>query len=98
MLDLVTVDDKARGIVVRNLITGQIESYAGDAVLLATGGYGNAYYLSTNAMNSNATAIWRCYKRGALFANPCFAQIHPTCIPISGNHQSKLTYERRVEE
>ena len=91
MLDLVTVDDKARGIVVRNLITGQIESYAGDAVLLATGGYGNAYYLSTNAMNSNATAIWRCYKRGALFANPCFAQIHPTCIPISGNHQSKLT-------
>ena len=91
MLDLVTVDDKARGIVVRNLTTGQIESYAGDAVLLATGGYGNAYYLSTNAMNSNATAIWRCYKRGALFANPCFAQIHPTCIPISGNHQSKLT-------
>ena len=91
MLDLVTIDDKARGIVVRNLITGQIESYAGDAVLLATGGYGNAYYLSTNAMNSNATAVWRCHKRGALFANPCFAQIHPTCIPISDNHQSKLT-------
>ena len=91
MLDLVVVNGQARGIVVRNLITGEIESYAGDAVLLATGGYGNAYYLSTNAINSNVTATWRCHKRGALFANPCFTQIHPTCIPVSGDHQSKLT-------
>ena len=91
MLDLVLIDGKARGIVVRNLITGEIESYAGDAVLLATGGYGNAYYLSTNAINSNVTAAWRCHKRGAFFANPCFTQIHPTCIPVSGDHQSKLT-------
>jgi succinate dehydrogenase / fumarate reductase flavoprotein subunit len=91
MLDLVVVDGKARGIVVRNLITGAVESYAGHAVLLCTGGYGNVYYLSTNAVNSNATAAWRCYKRGAFFANPCFTQIHPTCIPVSGDHQSKLT-------
>jgi succinate dehydrogenase / fumarate reductase, flavoprotein subunit len=91
MLDLVLVEGRARGIVVRNLITGALESYAGDAVILATGGYGNAYYLSTNAVNSNATAIWRCYKKGALFANPAFTQIHPTCIPVSGPHQSKLT-------
>ncbi len=91
MLDLVLVDGKARGIVVRNVITGEIERYAGHAVVLATGGYGNAYYLSTNAVNSNASAIWRCYKRGAFFANPCFTQIHPTCIPVSGEHQSKLT-------
>ncbi len=91
MLDLVVVDGKARGIVTRNLINGAIESYVGDAVLLCTGGYGNAYYLSTNAVNSNATAIWRCYKRGAYFANPCYTQIHPTCIPVSGDHQSKLT-------
>jgi succinate dehydrogenase / fumarate reductase flavoprotein subunit len=91
MLDLVVVDGRARGIIARNLITGSIERFAADAVLLATGGYGNAYFLSTNAVNSNATAIWRAYKRGALFANPCFTQIHPTCIPVSGDHQSKLT-------
>ncbi len=91
MLDLVIIDGKARGIIVRNLITGKMERYAGDAVLLCTGGYSNVYYLSTNAKNSNVTAAWRCYKRGALFANPCFAQIHPTCIPVSGDYQSKLT-------
>lgn len=91
MLDLVVVDGEARGIVVRNLTTGDIESYAGDAVLLCTGGYGNVFYLSTNAMNSNATAAWRCYKKGAFFANPCYTQIHPTCIPVHGDHQSKLT-------
>lgn len=91
MLDLVTVNGVARGITVRNLVTGEIESYAGDAVLLATGGYGNAYFLSTNAMNSNATASWRCHRKGAFFANPCFTQIHPTCIPRSGDYQSKLT-------
>jgi succinate dehydrogenase / fumarate reductase flavoprotein subunit len=91
MLDLVIVDGKARGTVVRNLITGAIESYIGDAVVLATGGYGNAYYLSTNAINSNATAAWRCFKKGAYFSNPCFTQIHPTCIPFSGEYQSKLT-------
>lgn len=91
MLDLVVVDGKARGITVRNLLTSEIESYAGDAVVLATGGYGNVFYLSTNAMNSNVTASWRCYKRGAYFANPCYTQIHPTCIPVSGDYQSKLT-------
>jgi len=91
MLDVVVVDGKARGIVCRNLTTGEIERYAADAVLLATGGYGTAYYLSTNAVNSNVTAAWRAHKRGALFANPCFTQIHPTCIPVSGEHQSKLT-------
>lgn len=91
MLDLVIVDGKARGIVVRNLVTGAIESYSGDAVVLATGGYGNVFYLSTNAVNSNATAAWRCFKRGAYFANPCFTQIHPTCIPFGGDYQSKLT-------
>ncbi len=91
MLDLVLVNGKARGITVRNLITGEIESHAGDAVLLCTGGYGNVYYLSTNAMTSNATASWRCHKKGAFFANPCFTQIHPTCIPRSGSYQSKLT-------
>jgi succinate dehydrogenase / fumarate reductase flavoprotein subunit len=91
MLDLVLVDGKARGIIVRNLMTGAIERYAGDAVILATGGYGTAYYLSTNALNSNVTASWRAHKRGALFANPCFTQIHPTCIPVTGDHQSKLT-------
>ncbi|MDI6401079.1 succinate dehydrogenase (quinone) flavoprotein subunit, partial [Balneolaceae bacterium ANBcel3] len=91
MLDLVKVDGKARGIIVRNLTTGEIERYAGDAVLLGTGGYGNVYYLSTNAKNSNATALWRCYKKGAQFANPSFTQIHPTCIPVSGKYQSKLT-------
>jgi succinate dehydrogenase / fumarate reductase, flavoprotein subunit len=91
MLDLVVVDGKARGIVVRNLVTGEIERYAGDAVILATGGYGTVYYLSTNAVNSNVTAAWRAHKRGAFFANPCYTQIHPTCIPVSGEHQSKLT-------
>jgi succinate dehydrogenase / fumarate reductase flavoprotein subunit len=91
MLDLVIVDGKARGIVCRNLTTGQLERHVGDAVILATGGYGTAYYLSTNAVNSNVTAAWRAHKRGALFANPCFTQIHPTCIPVTGDHQSKLT-------
>lgn len=91
MLDLVVVNDQARGIVCRNLITGELERYTADAVLLCTGGYSPVYYLSTNAVNSNATAAWRCYKRGALFANPCYTQIHPTCIPQEGDHQSKLT-------
>ncbi len=91
MLDLIVVDGKARGIVTRNLVTGALESHIADAVILATGGYGNVYYLSTNAKGSNTTAIWRAHKRGALFANPCFTQIHPTCIPVSGDYQSKLT-------
>jgi succinate dehydrogenase / fumarate reductase flavoprotein subunit len=91
MLDLVVVDGHARGIVTRDLITGKVDTYLGDAVVLATGGYGNVYYLSTNAKGSNATAIWRAHKRGALFANPCYTQIHPTCIPVSGDYQSKLT-------
>jgi len=91
MLDLVLVDGKARGIVTRDLVTGKIESHSAHAVVLATGGYGNVFYLSTNAMGSNATAAWRAHKKGAYFANPCFTQIHPTCIPVSGDHQSKLT-------
>jgi succinate dehydrogenase / fumarate reductase, flavoprotein subunit len=91
MLDLIVIDGKARGIVARDLNTGELKTFSGSAVLLATGGYSTVFYLSTNAVNSNATAIWRCYKRGALFANPCFTQIHPTCIPQSGDHQSKLT-------
>lgn len=91
MLDLVVVDGRARGIVTRNLVTGELEAYQADAVLLCTGGYGRAYFLSTNAFNSNATAAWRCHKRGAYFANPCYVQIHPTCIPQSGDYQSKLT-------
>lgn len=91
MLDLVVVDGKARGIITRNLVTGEYERHFGDAVLLCTGGYGNVYYLSTNAKNSNVTAAWRCHKRGAYFANPCYTQIHPTCIPVSGDYQSKLT-------
>ncbi|RNI27123.1 fumarate reductase/succinate dehydrogenase flavoprotein subunit [Rufibacter immobilis] len=91
MLDLVMVDGKARGIITRHLITGKIESHSAHAVILATGGYGNVFYLSTNAMGSNATAAWRAYKKGAFFANPCFTQIHPTCIPVSGGYQSKLT-------
>ncbi|MCC6763755.1 MAG: fumarate reductase/succinate dehydrogenase flavoprotein subunit [Deltaproteobacteria bacterium] len=91
MLDLVVVDGRARGIVTRDLVTGEIERWAADAVLLATGGYGNLYFLSTNAGNCNVTAAWRCAKRGAYFANPCFVQIHPTCIPASGEYQSKLT-------
>ena len=91
MLDLVVLDGHARGIVTRNLVTGQIESHVADAVVLGTGGYGNVYFLSTNAKGSNCTAIWRAYKRGAAFANPSFTQIHPTCIPVSGEYQSKLT-------
>ncbi len=91
MMDLVVIGGKARGITVRNLVTGEIESYAGDAVLLATGGYGNVFYLSTNAKNSNVSAAWSAHKKGAAFANPCFTQIHPTCIPVSGDYQSKLT-------
>jgi succinate dehydrogenase / fumarate reductase flavoprotein subunit len=91
VMDVVLVDGKARGVVTRNLITGKIESHAGHAVLLCTGGYGNVFYLSTNALNCNASAAWRAHKKGALFANPCFTQIHPTCIPVSGEYQSKLT-------
>ena len=91
MLDLVMVDGKARGIVTRNLITGKIESHSAHAVVLCTGGYGNVFFLSTNAKGSNATAAWRAHKKGALFGNPCYTQIHPTCIPVSGDHQSKLT-------
>lgn len=91
MLDLVVINGRARGVVARNLLNGEIETYAGDAVLLCTGGYSTVYYLSTNAVNSNATAVWRCYKKGAYFANPCFTQIHPTCIPQEGEQQSKLT-------
>jgi succinate dehydrogenase / fumarate reductase, flavoprotein subunit len=91
MLSLVVIDGKARGIVTRDLLTGKIESHVADAVVLATGGYGNVYYLSTNARGSNCTAAWRAYKHGAAFANPCFTQIHPTCIPVSGDYQSKLT-------
>jgi succinate dehydrogenase / fumarate reductase flavoprotein subunit len=91
MLDIVVVDGQARGIIARNMVTGELESYAGNAVVLATGGYGNTFYLSTMAKASNATAVWRAYKRGACFANPCFTQIHPTCIPQSGHYQSKLT-------
>jgi succinate dehydrogenase / fumarate reductase, flavoprotein subunit len=91
MLDLVVIDGRARGIVTRDMVTGQIVTHVGDAVVLGTGGYGNVFYLSTNAKGSNATAIWRAYKRGAAFANPCFTQIHPTCIPVSGEYQSKLT-------
>ena len=91
MLDLVLVDGKARGIIARNLVTGEIERHSAHAVVLATGGYGNVFFLSTNAMGSNVTAAWRAHRRGAYFANPCFTQIHPTCIPVSGDHQSKLT-------
>jgi succinate dehydrogenase / fumarate reductase flavoprotein subunit len=91
MLDVVVIDGKARGIVTRDLITGKIETHSAHAVLLCTGGYGNVFYLSTNAKGSNVTAAWRAHKKGALFGNPCFTQIHPTCIPVSGDHQSKLT-------
>ncbi|MDG1571415.1 fumarate reductase/succinate dehydrogenase flavoprotein subunit [Robiginitalea sp. M366] len=91
MLDLVLVDGKARGIIARNLVTGEIERHGAHAVVLASGGYGNVFFLSTNAMGSNVTAAWRAHRRGAFFANPCFTQIHPTCIPVSGDHQSKLT-------
>jgi succinate dehydrogenase / fumarate reductase flavoprotein subunit len=91
MLDVIIIDGRARGIVTRDMVSGEIKSYLADAVVLATGGYGNAYFLSTNAKGCNATAIWRAYKRGAYFADPCFVQIHPTCIPPAGEHQSKLT-------
>ncbi len=91
MLDVVIVNGKARGIIARNLVTGEIERHSAHAVVLASGGYGNVFYLSTNAMGSNVTAAWKAHKRGAFFANPCFTQIHPTCIPVSGDHQSKLT-------
>ena len=91
MLDVVVVDGKARGIIARNLVTGEIERHSAHAVVLGTGGYGNVFFLSTNAMGSNVTAAWKAHKRGAFFANPCFTQIHPTCIPVSGDHQSKLT-------
>ena len=91
MLDLIVIDGKARGIVTRHLVTGAISTHFADAVILGTGGYGNVYYLSTNAKGSNVTAIWRAHKRGALFANPCYTQIHPTCIPVTGDYQSKLT-------
>ena len=91
MLDVVVIDGHAKGIVVRDLVTGEITSHAGDAVVLATGGYGNVFFLSTNAKGCNVTATWRAYKKGAAFANPCYTQIHPTCIPVSGDHQSKLT-------
>jgi succinate dehydrogenase flavoprotein subunit len=91
MLEVVTIDGKARGIICRNLVTGELERFFGHAVLLCSGGYGNVFYLSTNAMGSNVTAIWKAHKKGAYFGNPCFTQIHPTCIPVSGDHQSKLT-------
>ena len=91
MLDVVVIDGKARGIIARNLITGELERHFGHAVVLGTGGYGNVFYLSTNAMGSNVTAAWKVHKKGAFFANPCYTQIHPTCIPVSGDHQSKLT-------
>ena len=91
MLDLVVVDGKARGIIARNLVTGEIERHGAHAVVIASGGYGNVFFLSTNAMGSNVMAAWRTHRRGAYFANPCYTQIHPTCIPVSGEHQSKLT-------
>lgn len=91
MLDVVVIDGKCRGIIARNLVTGEIERHSGHAVLLCSGGYGNVFYLSTNAMGSNVTAAWKAHKKGAFFGNPCFTQIHPTCIPVSGDHQSKLT-------
>src|SRR5689334_24928076 len=91
MLDLIVVDGKARGIVTRNLVTGEIQTHLADVVVLCTGGYGNVFYLSTNAKGCNTTAIWRAHKKGAFFANPCFTQIHPTCIPVHGEYQSKLT-------
>ena len=91
LVDIVLVNDRARGIIVRNLVTGEMERHAADAVLLATGGYGTVFYLSTNADSCNVGAAFKAYKKGALFANPCFTQIHPTCIPHTGDHQSKLT-------
>ena len=96
MLDLVLVDGHAKGIIARNLLTGEVTRHAADAVVLASGGYGNVFYLSTNAMGCNVTASYRAHKRGAGFANPCYTQIHPTCIPVSGDHQSKLTLDVRI--
>ena len=95
MLELVVVDGQAKGIICRNLVTGEIEKYSGHAILIATGGYSNVFFLSTNAMNSNATAIWRIHKKGAAFSNPCYTQIHPTCLPLHGESQSKLTLMSR---
>ena len=91
MMDLVIIDGKAKGVIVRNLVTGAIERHSAHAVVIASGGYGNVFFLSTNAMGSNVTAAWKIHKKGAYFANPCFTQIHPTCIPVSGENQSKLT-------
>ena len=91
MMDIVKIDGKARGIIARNLITGKLERHGAHAVVIASGGYGNIFYLSTNAMGSNVSAAWKIHKKGAFFANPCFTQIHPTCIPVSGEYQSKLT-------
>ena len=91
MLDLVVEEGRSKGIITRNLVNGKIERHGAHAVVIASGGYGNVFYLSTNAMGSNVTASWKIYKKGAMFANPCFTQIHPTCIPVSGDHQSKLT-------
>ena len=91
MLELIVVDGRARGVIIRDMVTGDIETYIADAVVLATGGYSNVFFLSTNAMGCNVTATWRAYRKGAYFANPCFTQIHPTCIPVSGDYQSKLT-------
>ena len=91
MMDIVIVNNKARGIITRNLVSGKIERHGAHAVVIASGGYGNVFYLSTNAMGSNVSATWKIHKKGAFFANPCFTQIHPTCIPVSGDHQSKLT-------
>ena len=91
MLDLVMINGKARGIIARDMVTGKLERHSAHAVIIASGGYGNIFYLSTNAMGSNVTASWKIHKKGAFFANPCFTQIHPTCIPVSGDNQSKLT-------
>src|ERR1051326_7007935 len=91
MLDLVVINGHVKGIIARDLVTGEVSSHAADAVVLASGGYGNVFYLSTNAVGCNVTATWRAYKKGAAFANPCYTQIHPPCIPVSGEHQSKLT-------
>ena len=91
MLDVVLIDGKARGIIARDLVSGEIQRHGAHAVVLATGGYGNVFFLSTNAMGSNVTAAWKAHRKGSLFANPCFTQIHPTCIPVSGHFQSKLT-------
>jgi succinate dehydrogenase / fumarate reductase flavoprotein subunit len=93
MVELVTIEGKARGIIARNLMTGELEKYFGHAVLLCTGGYGNVFFLSTNAMGSNVTAAWKAHKKGAYFGNPCYTQIHPTCIPVTGDYQSKLRFD-----